>query len=129
MKKLVIFVVVFAMLFSMTSFVYAERNPKVCPPIQNPNPEFYGNVYVWDKDAGSLWAIMNIVHLQGNGFAILPVKSTSLINKGEVINVRITMPLKYSAIGIYYEGNTYYFKLKPYLLGRRFILFTFSGDG
>ena len=127
MKK--IFLVVLMIAFLLPATVFAERNPKVCPPIVNPNPNFYGNVYVWDEDTPFLWSVINAVHSDGTAWLEMQNKTTALINKGEVMDIRITAPVKYSRIRIYYKKHIYDFRLKPYLLGRNFILFTYAGDG
>ena len=124
MKRFLVLTIAFLMMF--TGIAYASHSTGI--PKRPVKPAFYGNVYVWDDDAPFLWAIISGVKAT-NQWLEIQDKITPLINKGEVMSVRITAPYKYSMIRIYYEGHIYSFKLHPYLLGMNFILFTFSGGG
>jgi len=123
MKKFLVLTIAFLMMF--TGIAYASHSTE---KVSKWTPAFYGNVYVWDDNAPFLWAVISGVKAN-NEWLEIQDKITPLINKGEVISVRITAPYKYSRIRIYYEGHIYTFRLHPYLLGRNFILFTFSGGG
>lgn len=117
-KRTTALTIIFLLIFVGTA--YASHNTK----IPQRTPAFYGNVYVFYDDAPLLWAFMNG---ECDEFYEVKVQSVALVNKGEVERIRITIPYQHSFIKIFYEGHFYYFYLKPHLLGRNFIMFTFEG--
>jgi len=124
MKKVIILAVIILMVFLPVA--YGEHYTQI-PHRPGWTPSFYGNVYMWDDDAPLMWNVMSQVQVK-DGWLEIPDKTTALINKGEVMNIRITVPYNHSMISIYYKERVYFFKLKPTLLGRHFILFTFRSD-
>jgi len=117
-KRILIVAIIFIMCLVPTTFAehYTPEH----------KPEFYGNVYMFDKDPTFLWSFMNIDLPEGSWLE-LQVKSVALVNKGEVMNIRITAPYSHSMIKIYYKERIYYFRLEPYMVGKNFLLFTFTG--
>jgi len=124
MKKVIILAVIILMVF--LPVVYGEHYTQT-PHRPGWTPSFYGNVYLWSDNAPLVWAVISQVKAK-NEWLEMQDKTTALINKGEVENIRITAPYKYSMISIYYKEHIYYFSLKPKLLGHHFILFTFRSD-
>jgi hypothetical protein len=125
MKNLRRFAVLATVFFiAFTATAYASHSTKT---VRKNTPAFYGNVYVFYDDAPLLWGVMQM-QVQ-DGYYEVQAKKAALINKGEVISIKITIPYNHSEIRVLYKGHIYSFWLKPHLLGYNFIMFTFAGDG
>jgi|GEM_PF-4639066 len=116
MKKLTALLTIILLLFALTGTAFAEHKTN----------QFYGDVYVFTPDAHFLWWFLN--HSKSNGVMIVKTQTVGLVNKGEVFEVQIAVPMKYSYVCVWYKQHLHYFKLTPHLLGNNFIMFTFRGD-
>ena len=88
----------------------------------------YGMVFVYIKNAPIVYPILRDAEINPKYVWELKAKTLGLVNKGEIFEIHIRIPLKDSYVRIYYKERFYDFKLEAYSLKYDCILFIFRGD-